>query len=71
MEEVNGKIPYVMRHNIYTMNPFEPFRIWRQHKQFFTHDTGTRHRVKHYGTVWIVSLLMFASVILIWVFSRG
>ena len=69
LQEVNDRIPYVMRNDAYSMNPFLPARVWRQHKEFFPEDNGTRQRVRRYLMLQCGSLLVFAMAILIAVFA--
>jgi hypothetical protein len=66
--EVNGKLPHVMRHDSYSMNPLNAFRVWQNHCQFFPQDTGTRHLVKRCGIWSSVALVAFVGVILALVF---
>ena len=69
LQDVNGKIPYVIRNDPYSMNPFLPFLVWRQHKEIFPQDTGARHRIKRYASIWAGSMILFVVVILVVVFA--
>jgi hypothetical protein len=61
-------VPYVLRYNVYSMNPCVPFRVWRKHKEFFPQDTGARHLIKHYYSAYIALFIAFVAVVLICVF---
>ena len=67
LEEVNAKLPYVMRYSIYSMKLI-PFRVWRKHREFYPQDTGVRYRVKYYGAVYLILVVVFTSIILVSVF---
>lgn len=46
-------------------NPFSALRVWKQHKELFPRDTGTRRRVKRTIVIYFGSLLLFGGMIAI------
>ncbi len=70
LQEVNDKLPYVMRYDAYSMNPLTPFRVWRQHKFLFPEGIGTRHRIKRYWAMCAASFLLVATVVSVILFAH-
>jgi hypothetical protein len=65
--EVNSKRSYVLRFDLYGLNPFLPYLVWRAHKESFPDGSGARHLLKRYLALYgLFSLGFLVSILAGW-----